>query len=109
MLHRLNKKKSPTAYCELPNVAGNPFVLAIQTIHEHGSLTFSNAAVVRYLDGIAHRRLWDEAGNLIINREQVSEHPHGEKVIPSGFFDLPDSQNVSVRKRTYSTTPKPSI
>ncbi len=95
MLHRLNKKRSPAAYWELPHVADNPFVLAIQTFHEHGSLAFSNAAVVRYLYGIAHRPSWDESGNLVINVEQVREHSHGEKIIPSGFFDLPDSENVS--------------
>jgi hypothetical protein len=44
-----------------PHVAGNPFVLAIQTFHEHGSLTFSNAAVVRYLYGIAHRPSWTKS------------------------------------------------
>ena len=90
MLHRLNKKRSPAAYWELPHVADNPFVLAIQTFHEHGSLAFSNAAVVRYLYGIAHRPSWDESGNLVINVEQVREHSHGEKIIPSGFFDLPE-------------------
>ena len=95
MLHRLNKNTSPMAYWELPHVAGNPFVLAIQTFHEHGSLAFSNAAVVRYLYGIAHRPSWDEAGNLIISTEQVLEHSHDQKVIPSCFFDLPDSENVS--------------
>ena len=73
-------------------MAGNPFVLTIQTFHEHGSLSFSNAAVVRYLYGIAHRPSWDEAGNLVINSEQVQEHAHEEKVIPSGFFDLPNAE-----------------
>ena len=90
MLHRLNKKTSPKAYWELPHVAGNPFVLAIQTFHEHGSLAFSNASVVRYLYGIAHQPSWDQAGNLVIHSERVPEHSHDGKVIPSGFFDLPE-------------------
>jgi hypothetical protein len=107
MQHRLNKKKNPAAYWELPHVAGNPFVLAIQTFHEHGSLSFSNAAVVRYLYGIAHRPSWDEAGNLVINSEQVQEHAHEEKVIPSGFFDLPNSENVlAVLWTNAGTVPK---
>jgi hypothetical protein len=95
MLHRVSKKTDPRAYWELARVSGNPFVLAIQTFHEHGSLGFSNAAVVRYLYGIAHRPSWDEAGDLIINAEEVREHAHGERVIPASFFDLPDSENVS--------------
>lgn len=56
---------------------------------------FSNAAIIRYLYGIAHTPSWDDAGNLIINAEEVREHAHGERVIPSGFFDLADSENVS--------------
>ena len=70
-------------------------MLAIQTFHEHGSLGFSNAAVVRYLYGIAHTPSWDEAGNLVINSASVHEHTYEDRVIPAGFFDLPDSENVS--------------
>lgn len=95
MQHRINKKKSPAAYWELPHVAGKPFILAIQTFHEHGSLSFSNAAVVRYLYGIEHRPSWDSGGNLVIESKKVLEHSHGGKEIPSGFFELPDSENVS--------------
>ena len=79
MLHRVNKT-DPKAYWELPHVAGNPFVLAIQTFHEHGALGFSNAAVVRYLYGIEHTPSWDEAGNLVINSEEVLEHTHMKAV-----------------------------
>ena len=71
MAHRVNKKKDPKAYWELPHVAGNPFVLAIQTFHEHGSLSFSNAPAVRYLYGIEQTASWDEAGNLTIKTEEV--------------------------------------
>lgn len=95
LLHRVNKKTDPKAYWELPHVAGNAFVLAIQTFHEHGSLGFSNAGVVRYLYGISQSPSWDEAGNLMFNTKEVREHTYGERVIPAGFFDLPDSENVS--------------
>ncbi|WP_439923557.1 hypothetical protein [Nitrobacter sp. JJSN] len=95
MLHRLDRKKDPKAYWELPHVAGKPFILAIQTFHEHGALGFSNAAVVRYLYGIEHSPTWDDAGNLVINAERVFEHAYEGRVIPAGFFSLPDSENVS--------------
>jgi hypothetical protein len=95
MQHRLDKKTKPSAYWEPPHVAGHPFILAIQTFHEHGSLSFSNAAVVRYLYGIEQKPSWDAAGNLVIITEKVVEHSHDGKVIPSGFFELPDSENVS--------------
>ena len=93
--HQLNKKKDPKAYWELPHVIGNPFVLAIQTFHEHGALGFSNAPVVRYLYGIEQTPTWDESGNLVIKTEQVHEHTHDGRVIPSGFFNQPDAENVS--------------
>jgi hypothetical protein len=95
MLHRLNKKKNPKAYWELPHVAEHPFVLAVQTFHDHGSLGFSNAGVVRYLYGIHHRPTWDLDGKLIINAEPFVEHRHHDRAIPSGFFDLPDTENIS--------------
>ncbi|WP_213740464.1 hypothetical protein [Bradyrhizobium sp. dw_411] len=95
MLHRVDKKNGGKAYWELPHVAGHPFVLAIQTFHEHGSLAFSNAGVIRYLYGIEHRPSWDGEGSLVIETNRVEQHRHEEKEIPSGFFNLEGSENVS--------------
>lgn len=108
MQHRLDRKKAGgKAYWELPHVAGHPFVLAIQTFHEHGSLSFSNVGVIRYLYGIAHRPSWDDEGHLVIETERVDQHKHAEKEIPSGFFDLEGSENVSAVLWTNSgTVPK---
>lgn len=108
MLHRLDKKNGGgKAYWELPHVAGRPFVLAIQTFHEHGSLAFSNVGIIRYLYGIEHRPWWDDEGNLVIETGHVDQHKHAEKEIPSGFFDLEGSENVSAVLWTNSgTVPK---
>ena len=108
MQHRLDKKKGGgKAYWELPHVVGNPFVLAIQTFHEHGSLSLSNVGVIRYLYGIEHRPSWDDDGNLVIDTERVDQHRHGDKEIPAGFFDLEGSENVSAVLWTNSgTVPK---
>jgi hypothetical protein len=76
-------------------VANAPLLLAIQTFHEHGSLTFSNAPVVRYLYGIEQTASWDEAGSLIITTQEVQEHAHDGRMIPSGFFNQPNSENIS--------------
>ena len=95
MLHRVNRKKDPKAYWELPHVAGAPFVLAVQTFHEHGSLGFSNAGIIRYLYGLEQRPSWDEAGNLIIKSFPVLEHAYNGRTIPSGFFNQPGSENIS--------------
>lgn len=96
MQHRLDKKNAGgKAYWELPHVADTPFVLAIQTFHEHGSLSFANVGVIRYLYGLKHTPTWDEDGNLVVEAARVEVHKHEEKEIPSGFFDLPGSENVS--------------
>jgi hypothetical protein len=96
MQHRLDKKNGGgKAYWELPHVVGRPFVLAIQTFHEHGSLSFSNAGVIRYLYGLKHSPTWDDEGNLVVKTERVEQHKQADKEIPSGFFDLEGSENVS--------------
>lgn len=95
MLHRVGKRE-PRAYWELPHVMGKPFILAIQAFHEHGSLGFSSAPVASYLYGIRQSPSWDREGNLVINTEKVAEHSFLDKQnIPSGFFDIPGSENVS--------------
>lgn len=95
MLHRVDKKNGGKAYWELPHVADHPFVLAIQTFHEHGSLAFSNAGVIRYLYGIEHRPSWDDEGSLVVETNRVERHRPEEKEIPSGFFGLEGSENIS--------------
>jgi hypothetical protein len=84
-------------YWELPHCHGKPFVLAVQTFHEDGSLSFSDAGVAEYLYGITHRPEWDAAGNLIIRSRALVEHVRKSdgKKIPSGFFNQPDAVNVS--------------
>ncbi len=107
MLHRLGKKNGGKAYWGLPHVAGRPFVLAIQTFHEHGSLSFSNVGFIRYLYGIEHRPSWDDEGNLLIDTQRIEQHKYAEKEIPSGFFDLEGSENISAVLWTNSgTVPK---
>jgi hypothetical protein len=108
MLHRLDKKNAGgKAYWELPHVAGRPLVLAIQTFHEPGSLSFSNVGVIRYLYGIAHRPSWDDEGHLVIETDRIDQHKHAEKEIPSGFFDLEGSENIAAVLWTNSgTVPK---
>jgi hypothetical protein len=56
---------------------------------------------------IEHRPCWDNEGNLVIETGLVDQHKHAEKEIPSGFFDLEGSANVSAALWTNSgTVPK---
>lgn len=95
MSHRV-KAEGGLAYWELAEVLECPFVIAVQSFHEHGSLLFSGSAVASYLYGRFHYPEWDEDGRLRINVRAVESHQRsGREPIPSGFFDQPGSENVS--------------
>lgn len=48
-----------------------------------------------YLYGYDHDWDYDRRGHLHIHPRKVETHRWGDKVIPSGFFDLPGAENVS--------------
>lgn len=95
LFSKLNKRFSETPYWELPSVKGHPFILAIETFHENGSLAFSASIIASYLFGIQQTPEWDNDGKLIIKTHDIEEHKRDKKVIPSGFFDLPGAENIS--------------
>jgi len=98
---KLNKKnKDGESYWERRKAANKPFILAIADFHkpgkldEPGSMTYTASALWPYLYG--HRVEWElEDGQLKISAIKNPEHVYGEKVIPSGFFDLPGAENIS--------------
>lgn len=95
LLHRVDKKRDPKAYWELPHVAGQPFVIAVESFHEHGALGFGGAATAFYLYGIRQSPSWDDSGKLVIEQQRVARHVSGGKDIPSGFFNLEGTEHVS--------------
>lgn len=82
-------------YWDLPQVRGRPFIIAIQDFHEPGSLHHTDAALWRYLYAISGTWHFDESGVLIIDEKTTATHENGAKVIPSGFFSLPDAEYIS--------------
>jgi hypothetical protein len=83
-------------YWDLPNVAGCPFIFAVQTFHEDGALGFSATGLATYLYGIQHLPDWDEDGNLIIRQMVAAPHVKATGVeIPSGYFNDPVNAGVS--------------
>ncbi len=88
-------ERPPLAYWDLPHVSRRPFILAVQCFHEHGALSFSIAAVASYLYGFRQKPSWDDQGRLKIETAPVAEHQRDEKVIRSGFFELPQAENIS--------------
>lgn len=83
------------AYWKQPHVAGKPFLLAIEDFSSPASMTYTRSALETYLYGYTYDWEHNADGALEITPEKIEEHRWGEKVIPSGFFDLPGAENVS--------------
>ena len=76
-------------------VAGAPLVRAIEDFSASGSMIYTGSSLQRYLFGYEHK--WEKGpdGTLKITPHRIKEHVWGTKIIPSGFFRLPDVENVS--------------
>ncbi|GHV46043.1 hypothetical protein AGMMS49546_33320 [Spirochaetia bacterium] len=90
LFSKMNKR-----YWELDHVKDIPFLIAIADFHEDYSMTWSHNSLITYLYGYRHGYKYNENGNLIIIPEKIEKHIHGSKRIPSGFFDIPESENIS--------------
>ena len=87
--------KMQKAYWQKQQCAGLPFVIAVQAFHDAGSLRFSDTALVEYAYGSRQSACWSPEGDLLISNANVEIHSIGEKAIPSGFFDQPDTEHIS--------------
>ena len=87
---KINKK-----YWDLDHVKDIPFLIAIADFHEDYSMTWSHNALIKYLYGYEHDYKFDYNGNLEIIPRKIDKHIHGSKIIPSGFFDQKDTENIS--------------
>lgn len=101
LVTKLNKVDVNGAhYWEKPRARDLPFVIAIADFHkdaagaELGSMTYSQGGLYPYLYGT---RISTEIINdrMVFRNERVTEHTYNGKTVPSGFFDLPKSENVS--------------
>jgi hypothetical protein len=91
-------------YWELPHCSGLPLVIAIEPFHSTTSLLFTSSALANYLYGMRQHSHHDEEGNLVIGSTPVEKHVLDVKSIPSGFFDLKDTENISAVVFTNSGT-----
>ncbi len=82
-------------YWEKENVKGRPLVLAIQDFHAPMSMVMSRTALPIYLYGMVWDWTRNSSGELVIIPRKVASHVWGTKAVPSGFFGLPNSENVS--------------
>ncbi len=98
---KLNKRFDGQGYWALPYAAGLPFVIAIADFHvaasgvEPGSMVYSQSALPIYLYGTEYGAEHDAKGELQIGYRKRLVHQFKTKKIESGFFDLPEAENVS--------------
>ena len=83
--------KLAMGYWQQPAVAGLPLTFAIQDFHDDVSMTLSGGGLVAYLYGISMFDVVADNGRTA----RIKEHTWGTKTIQSGFFALPDAENVS--------------
>lgn len=82
-------------YWEKAHIDGSPIVLAIADFHRPFAMMHSQTALTTYLYGRRFSADRDFRGNLITTSVPVAEHVWGQKRVPSGFFNLPDAENIS--------------
>jgi len=82
-------------YWELPHMSGVPIVIAIQNFFTDQSMMWSNSSLIRYLYGMHTEGFQHEDGTADATCRAVNEHVWGEKTLISGFFNLPDAENIS--------------
>lgn len=82
-------------YWEQAHIRENPIVFAIADFHRPLSVMQSQTALTTYLYGRRFDSARDFRGNLIVTSIPVAEHVWGQKIVPSGFFNLPGAENVS--------------
>ncbi len=86
-------------YWEMPCVDNIPFAIALADYHKEGeeslgSMTYSQGGLYPYLYGNrVSVQVYD--GEMVFLNELVTEHTYNGKTIPSGFFDLPNAENIS--------------
>ncbi len=101
LTNKLKRRSAASkAYWEEDGAVGLPFVIAVADFHkpaagsELGSMTYTHSAIWGYLYGFTTD--WEMVdGKLVIARRDLASHTFKSKTIESGFFSLPDAENVS--------------
>ena len=81
-------------YWALPEVAGRPFVIALQSFATEDGLHFADTAITDLLYGVRTTGERQPDGTLEITSTPIEEHV-GSKTIPSNFFGQPGAEHIS--------------
>jgi len=82
-------------YWDRRECSGLPLVLAIEAFHDPLALHLSHTTVAEYLYGFQVVSRAIIAGQMVAEPAHLGAHNLGMKSIPSGFFNLPDAENIS--------------
>lgn len=90
-------------YWEKPGVEGMPLVFAVQDFHADFSMMHSMGGLMAYLYGVSVYDVIADDGRT----SRLTTHTWGDKTVPSRFFELPESENVSaILFNSQGTLPK---
>lgn len=87
--------KMQRRYHEAPHMTDKPLVLALESFISDNGFFFSENTIADYLLG---RRAVSERqpnGSLKVTFERIKEHRIGDKVIPSGFFEHAETEDIA--------------
>jgi hypothetical protein len=82
-------------YWKKDHAKGIPFAIAIEDFSSKGSMVFTRSALQVYLYGWDYDLAPGKDGKPTVTPRKVKQHKWETKVIDSGFFDLPGTENVS--------------
>jgi hypothetical protein len=82
-------------YWEKRECNGLPFVIVIEMFHDPQALSRSHGLVEAYLYGVQVVGPKLVAGRMVAQLTELVAHTLGSKTIPSGFFSLPGTKNIS--------------
>jgi hypothetical protein len=100
----LKRDAAGRSYWELPRLAGVPFVIALESFHNTGSLFHSVGFLAQYLYGLHDIPSYDPDGRLHLTAEPIGQHEHAGKCIPSGLFALPEAAGLAAVLFSNSST-----
>lgn len=89
------RKKLIKNYWENDWVAGNPIVIALIPFHHSMVHLLSDSDLMGYLYGVDNTWYHDKDGKLIIDTHEITSHTDGKKTMQSGFFNQPNTENIS--------------
>lgn len=82
-------------YWKNDHVSGIPLVLAVADFSSAGSIIHTRSALERYLYGFSYEAVENKDGVPTPLAKKIESHTWGDKTIPSGFFNIPEAENIS--------------